>query len=222
MLSTHHGGQEISYHSVGFSQSSPIWSVNLLFKLLWFIVIFLNLIFVSTVIGASSLHWPCPDPLLSTSPTHKHPWSNSSPSPSTADHQSRALKRDMLPCWWDRQGKTNRLLTETNGKSKEEAWKHIREMELVQRTNDRPQEKWRHCSFSTLLRLTFQTWPQQSYWIIILAIVPPTCSADTYRMAELRCNQRKSKEISHDLRRARTEEEAQEECMQGQAAFLLG
>lgn len=75
---------------------------------------FFNLIF-----GASSLYWPCPDPLLSTSPTHKHPWSNSSPSPSTADHQSRALNRDMLPCWLARRGKKKCLLTEMNKKSKE-------------------------------------------------------------------------------------------------------
>ena len=39
---------------------------------------------------------PCPLPLLSTSPTHRHPWSHSSPSPSTAAHQSRALNRDIL------------------------------------------------------------------------------------------------------------------------------
>lgn len=44
----------------------------------------------------TATHWPCPVPLLSTSPTHKQPWSNSSPSPSTADHQSRALNRDMV------------------------------------------------------------------------------------------------------------------------------
>lgn len=100
-----------------FLRAFLIYSVNLLFNLFRFHVIFLSWSLYQQYccicwIGASVPDWPCPVPLLSTSPTHKHPWSNSSPSPSTADHQSRALNRDMLPCWSDRQGKKNKSPTE--------------------------------------------------------------------------------------------------------------
>ncbi len=39
---------------------------------------------------------PCPSLLLSMFATHKHPWSNSSSSPTVVDHHSRALNRDIL------------------------------------------------------------------------------------------------------------------------------
>lgn len=73
------------YPRLNFNMSSFQIRSCRLYALLW-------LVFLS-----QTTHSPCPLPLLSTSPTHKHPWSNSSPSPSTADHQSRALNRDMLP-----------------------------------------------------------------------------------------------------------------------------
>lgn len=135
--------------------------VNLLSNLFKFQFIFYTIV----VTGAPVPHWPCPVPLLSTSPTHKHPWSNSSPSPSTADHQSRALKRDMLPCWLDREEK-----------------KITRKLNTL-------------CLFRT-----------DTYWC-------PMMNS---------CSQWQSKGMSHDPRRLCTEEEAKEEWMQGQAAFLLG